>query len=131
MAIEEKNIVGSGLVFPLNIDSDGGVRPETGESLIESSLNNIFATPNNSAYFLGEFNSRINELLEEPNDEVTLNILDRFIQDSIDRWEPRIKLSNITRYQTDTQITVELTYFIRGSQVENTYVFPFYNQIIY
>ena len=59
MAITDKDFIGSGLVFPLNIDSKGGVRPETGKALIESSLRTITSTPNGTRFFLGEFRTRL------------------------------------------------------------------------
>lgn len=131
MAVDEKDIIGSGLVFPLNIDSNGGVRPETGKSLIESSLRNIFATPNNKRYFLGEFKCRIQELLHEPNDTATLSLVQTFLLESISIWEPRIELIGMEFSQTDTKIIITLSYRIKGTQVEEAFVFPFYTEIRY
>ena len=129
MAVNKNNIIGAGLIFPLNIDSEGGVRPETGVSLIESSLRNIFSTPNNSRYFLGEFNCRLHELLDEPNDTITLNLLVTFIEEAISNWEPRITLINTKLFQSPTSITVELEYQVKSEQETETFVFPFYNKI--
>jgi uncharacterized protein len=129
MAVNKNNIIGAGLIFPLNIDSEGGVRPETGVSLIESSLRNIFSTPNNSRYFLGEFNCRLHELLDEPNDTITLNLLVTFIEEAISNWEPRITLINTKLSQGPTSITVELEYQVKSEQDTETFVFPFYNKL--
>ena len=129
MAINKNDVIGSGLIFPLVIDNEGGVRPETGVSLIESSLRNIFSSPNNSRYFLGEFNCRIHELLDEPNDSITLNLLLTFIAEAITTWEPRIELTGTRLSKGDTSIIVELEYQIKSTLDTETFVFPFYNKL--
>ncbi len=131
MSIKEESIIGQGLVFPINIDSNGGVRPETGKSLIESSLNNILGTPNNLRYFLGQFNCRVHELLHEPTDRLTGSLAEAFVQEAVQQWEPRIELTQTTTVVYETKIVIELEYIIKSTGQEETFIFPFYNTLIY
>lgn len=131
MAITDKDFIGSGLTFPLKIDSKGGVRPETGIALIESSMRNILAYPNGTRYFLGEFKNRIPELLEEPNDSTVLSLMESFIKESFEKWEKRINIYDIQYTQDSKSIIVSISYNIDSSKQEGTFVFPFYTNIIY
>tara|TARA_R110002012_G_C11345260_1_gene578852 strand:+ start:245 stop:640 length:396 start_codon:yes stop_codon:yes gene_type:complete len=131
MAITDKDFIGSGLIFPLNIDNKGGVRPETGKALIESSFRTILATPNGTKYFLGQFKSRLNELIEEPNDSIVLSLMRTFIKEAFKKWEKRIEVYDIQYNQGDKSIIVSIHYFIKKTKQQGTFVFPFYNNIIY
>lgn len=131
MAITNKDFIGSGLVFPLNIDSSGGVKPETGKALIESSFKNILSTPSGTRYFLGEFKSRLNELIEEPNDSIVLSLMRTFIKEAFKNWEKRIEVYDIQYSKGDKSIIVSISYYIKKTKEEGTFVFPFYNNIIY
>tara|TARA_R110001632_G_scaffold127028_1_gene240785 strand:+ start:1616 stop:2011 length:396 start_codon:yes stop_codon:yes gene_type:complete len=131
MATDRKSYIGSGLVFPLVIDSEGGVRPETGKALIDSSLRTILATPQGLRYFKGKFNSRLYELIEEPNDSVVLGLLGTFIREAIEKWETRIDINSIDFDQRDKAIIVIISYSVLATKTEDTFVFPFYSQLIY
>lgn len=127
----KRNFIGHGLVFPLNIDDKGGVRPETGADLVESSLRTILATPINTRYTLGQFGSRLSELLEEPNDTVTASLLDTFIREAIEKWAKMIDVIEIKQTQGDSNIIVQINYVILASQQPGSFIFPFYTQLTY
>jgi phage baseplate assembly protein W len=131
MATTDKDFIGSGLIFPLNIDDKGGVRPETGKALIDSSIRSILATPSGVKYFSGIFHSRISELLEEPNDSVVLALLGTFINESLSKWETRIEIEDINYSQGTKSIIVSITYKVLATKEEGTFVFPFYTKLTY
>ncbi len=84
----------------------------------------------NTRFFLPEFGSRLNELLEEQNTDVLDAIVKDFIINSLDRWEKRINLleAEILR-PSDTQINIRLQYEIINTQLQDTFIFPFYEKI--
>lgn len=132
MANQSSKLIGSGIVFPLVIDAKGGIRAETGAELIKSSLRHIFSTPGGTRYFLGEFYSRLPELIEEQNTSITQSLVSFFIKECVTRWEKRIELLEITQDIVDShKIVVSLRYKILSTQQEDNFIFPFYKQLIY
>ncbi len=128
---QDEIFIGRGLVFPLEL-VNGSVKVSTGPDLINSSIKHIIETTFGTRFFLGEFNCRVNELLHEPNNSVTLSLLQFFITEAIARWERRIALTEIQLDQTSfTKATITLTYEILNSKKEETFIFPFYRKIIY
>lgn len=132
MPFQEKPIqdfIGSGLPFPIEIVNGRGV-VKTGFELIRSSIRTIVGWPEGRRFFLAEFGSRIERLLEEPNDDVLKQIIYTFIVDPINQWEKRISLINASIEDiTDHSVQIHLRYRILNSQSEDSFIFPFYRQI--
>jgi len=126
-----QNFIGTGLTFPIKLINGRGVLV-TGFDLIKSSLYMILSWPFGNRYFLGEFGSRLEDLLEEPNDEVLKDLLETFIIDAITQWEKRVEVMSVDiTNSSPTSLNVNLTYRIINSQLVDNFVFPFYRQIIY
>lgn len=128
--MEEERIIGKGVVFPLEV-VNGGIRLDTGVKLIESSLRHIFSFKNNKRYFLGEFNTRLHELLERPLDYITLSLIDTFVLDTIELWEKRIQVDSLEKIIDNEIVYVSVNYKIKNTTVQESFVFPFYTKIIY
>lgn len=129
------DFIGKGITFPLEL-SNGKVVVKTGFDLISTSIQTIlnWCGGQHKRFFLGEFNSKLDLLLEEPNDQITIDLLETFIQDSIARWEPRVKLLSLqSERQDESTIIVTGTYQIVNSATTSTFIFPFYtvNSIIH
>jgi len=126
-----RDFIGNGLVFPIQLDNGRGVI-SSGFDLIRGSIKNILAFKYGTRFFLAEFGSRINDLLEEPNDEILQNLVKRFIIDAITQWEKRVSTVDSSIIMIDdTSIQVSISYQIRNSQTTDNFVYPFYRQIIY
>lgn len=126
-----QDFIGSGLTFPIQLQNGRGVI-ESGYNLIRSSIRNILAFEIGRKFFLGEFGSRLNELLEEPDDEPLHNMLNIFIVDAITTWEKRItsistSIEDVSREQGVIQI--RLVYKILNAQNADNFIYPFYTQI--
>ena len=132
MAFQQKPVqdfIGSGIVFPLELQ-DGRAVIKTGFDLIRASIKNIVHWPEGQRFFLAEFGSRIERLIEEPNDSVLKQIIYTFIVDPINRWEARIVLVDATIVDVDfSKVNISLRYRIINSQSEHSFIFPFYRQI--
>ena len=124
------NVLGSGIIFPIEINSDG--RPDFVNDIriINASLATILNTPLNNRYFNETFGSRIHELLDEPNDSIANNLLRTFITEAIDKFEKRIKLVSITIVNYDSyKVNIQLVFRISNSQQEETLIFPYYKDL--
>jgi phage baseplate assembly protein W len=130
MILDSNRIIGGGVIFPLTV-VDGGVRIDSGIPLIESSLKNIFSYQNNQRFFLGEFSTRLHELIERPLDSLTLSLINDFVIETVETWEKRITLKSIEKYIENEVVYVNLNYVVNNTQVEGNFIFPFYSTLIY
>lgn len=126
-----KNFIGSGLIFPIQL-TNGKANIDTGFALIRAAINNILSFTIGRRYYLGEFGSRLQELLEEPNDEVLKNLVNTFVIDAITTWEKRISTvsAEVVSFSPES-IDISITYQIKNSQTVDNFIYPFYLQLIY
>lgn len=125
--------IGSGIIFPIKINNEGAVDIYSDLELIRSSILNILNWPKRQRYFNERFGSRIHELLEEPNDLVSRSLIRHFVYEAIDTWEKRVRLVSMDIIFTDEEdrINVKLKYEVRNTKEYDTFIFPFYKEIIY
>ena len=130
---QEDNLVkfiGKGITFPIQLNERGAVIVTSGTQLIRSSLKLILSWPYNTRFFLPEFGSKVEELLEEPNDQILETVVRNFIVESIIKWEKRIEIVNVQIGRPeDTKIDIQLTYRLSNSEIMDSFIFPFYKLI--
>ncbi len=130
--MSRNKFIGSGIIFPIEIGNNG--RPEiiSDITLIRSSVKIILAWVLGTRYFNEAFGSRIEELIEEPDDSVSKSLLRHFITESLNKWEKRIVIKGVQLTNAGVgKIDVMIYYSIRNSKIEDTMIYPFYNQIQY
>ena len=126
--------IGSGIIFPLQLDDGGRLKVDNTIELINASIKNIINWPERTKFFNEAYGCRIWELLEEPDDSLTKSLAKQFITDSINQWEKRVELvnSNIKVVGINqSSINLSITYRIRNTKIEETFIFPFYKEINY
>lgn len=127
MAIQ--NFVGTGLTFPIELDNNGVPIMYTGFDLIRSSIKTILGW-NGDRIFLSEFYSRINDLIEEPNDDLLARLVEYLINEQLTRWEKRIRLLEIKSQRTTSiRLDVKIRYQIINTQLQDVMTFPFYRTV--
>ncbi|WP_338761864.1 GPW/gp25 family protein [Bernardetia sp. ABR2-2B] len=125
-------ITGTGLAFPLQVDSAGRSIYVSGQELINQSLAIILLQPTNERFFAPEFGVRIEKLRYEPNDTILETLLKEFIVDAVEFWEKRIRIKNVQFEKQElpqNAIKCIISYQILGSNEEGIYVYPFYREI--
>lgn len=128
----KNKFIGSGMVFPITLNADGRPNIVNDLTLIQSSIKVILNWSIRTRFFNELFGSRIDELLEEPDDSISHSLLKFFIQESIGRWEKRVIITNIELHNREaSRIDARLFYNIRNTKIEETMVFPFYKNIKY
>lgn len=104
-----------GLVFPITLVG-GGVSSTTQGSLIKCGLINLLSWPTGTRPFGENFGSRIEQLLDEPNDQVTGSLVYQFTKDAISAFEDRITLLEVTMERnTPSSLQITLTYKLNDS----------------
>jgi len=116
----------SGLAFPL-ILSSGRHTIVSGVDLIQASIKTILTWPLYTRIFMGSFGSRLHEALEDPNDNVLITIIRRFVIDSLSFWEQRIELLDMTiERPTPEKLVIDLIYKVRDLNVQDNFRYTYY-----
>lgn len=124
-----QDFIGKGLSFPLAL-TNGKALPSTGWDLIRSSIHNILAFKLGTRFFLGEFGARIEEMIEEPNDELLQNVITTLINDAILEWEKRVEVIGIELETiTDSQLNINLFIRIKHTHDTENFIWPFYRTL--
>lgn len=81
---------------------------------------------------LGDYGSRLEEVLFEQNDEVLQSMLRLFIYEAIRDWEKRVRFEDVEfeRVSPD-RVNCIISYKILKSNEIDSFVYPFYQQLIY
>lgn len=73
-----QNFIGNGMIFPVTVTANGNVPIYSGFELIHSSIRVIVGWVFGTRFFLAEFGSRLEDLLEEQNDAVLNSLVQHF-----------------------------------------------------
>lgn len=122
--------IGSGITFPIELNEFGRPNWVNDIRLIESSIKMILYWPQNTRFFNENFGARIPELIEEPNDGVARSLLNTFVKESLEKHEKRIIVTKVTIISyDDTKVNISLSYTVRNTKIEETFIFPYYKNI--
>ena len=89
------------------------------ENAIARSLRNIVFTLPGEKFFNESFGSRITESLFDNIDEITASVITDEISESINRYEPRVKLDKVKAYPDyeNNGFDVIITYDVVGTEI--------------
>ena len=89
------------------------------ENAIARSLRNIVFTTPGEKFFNESFGSRITESLFDNIDEITSSVIVDEITESINRYEPRVKLNKVKAYPDyeNNGFDVIITYDVIGAEI--------------
>lgn len=130
--VNADKFIGKGLIFPIIINSSG--RPDImgGKKLLESSFNNILSWAIGTRFFLGEYGTNLERLLQEPNDLISQNLVKHYTVDVIKLWEKRVDVLDVKLINKgDYILDIEIVYLIKSSKIQDSFIFPYYSQIKY
>lgn len=121
--------IGAGWAFPLRTDATGSVALVRGEREIIESIQLILATAPGERPMRPEFGCAIHDLVFAPADAATAGRIAYEVRLSLERWEPRIDLTDVVvgfdAVQAGT-LLIDVRYTPRGSNDPRNLVFPFY-----
>jgi phage baseplate assembly protein W len=125
----EREFLGQGLAFPLQITPRGGLALASGERDIEQAIRIILETAPGERVMRPEFGCRIYELVFAPRNAATEGLLMHYVQEALERWEPRINVQEIDiapNAGDGATMLVEIKYRIKDTHDERSIVYPFY-----
>jgi phage baseplate assembly protein W len=124
-----REFIGQGLAFPLQVDPRGGVALASGERDIEQAIRIILETVPGERVMRPEFGCRVHELVFAPHNAATEGLVIHYVREALDRWEPRIDVQEIEISPEASDfgaLLVEIKYHIKDTHDTRSIVYPFF-----
>ena len=125
----DKEFVGQGLAFPLQVNPRGELALVTGVTDIEQAIGIILGTIPGERVMRPSFGCRAWELIFAPNNAATQSLLIAYVRQALEFWEPRIELIDVdvnTDIHDESALLVEIKYEIKTTHDQRSIVYPFY-----
>jgi phage baseplate assembly protein W len=125
------SLVGKGWSFPPKTDGRGGISLSADTNEIEQAINIILGTGQGERVMRPDFGCKIHELAFAPINAHTLGLVQRYVEDAIGWWEPRVELVEV-EIETDAsmravgKLLIHIRYRVKGTEDERSLVYPFY-----
>ncbi|MEE1927543.1 GPW/gp25 family protein [Streptomyces sp. TRM 70351] len=121
--------IGAGWAFPLRTSATGGIGLVSGDREITESIRLILATAPGERPMRPEFGCGVHDYVFAPADENTAGALAYEVRRALDRWEPRIEVTEVDVVldrQEHGTLYIDVRYVHRGTNDPRNLVFPFY-----
>ncbi len=127
-ATRKREFLGQGWAFPLQFNPRGQIALAQGERDIEQAIRIILETIPGERVMRPEFGCRAKELLFSPMNAGTEALLMRYVEQALQRWEPRVDVISVGVVDTPRDGTwlVEINYQIKSTHDTRSIVYPFY-----
>ncbi len=125
----DRVFLGQGLSWPLRIDSRGGLALARGERDVEQAIRIVLETAPGERVMRPEFGCRVHDLVFAPHDAATEGLIIHYVEEALERWEPRIGVQEVTVSTdpiVDGALLIEIRYQVRDTHDERSIVHPFY-----
>lgn len=127
----EREFLGVGWKFPLQVTPQGTIAQARDEQRVEESLYLILSTAKGERVMLPDFGCGIHDLVFEPNNSMTRSLIVNKVRDALVRYEPRIDVLEVaaeTAPEQENLLLIRINYRIRANNAINNLVYPFYIQ---
>lgn len=124
-------LVGRGWAFPPKPDGRGGLALAADTNELEQAITIILGTGLGQRVMRPDFGCKIHDLAFAPINAHTLGLVQRYVEEAIGWWEPRVDLVEV-QVETDAsmravgKLLIHLRYRIKGTDDERSLVYPFY-----
>ena len=125
----DREFIGQGLAFPLQIDQQGGLALARGARDIEQAIRIILGTAPGERMMRPEFGCRIHELVFASMNAATRGLAAYYVKEALARWEPRINVQEINALidpGRDGTLLIEIHYEIKDTHDSHSIVYPFF-----
>lgn len=120
-------LLGGGIIFPIELENGKPPIRMEEEVLVTSSIKTILGWPIATKYLQGQFGSKNEELLEEPNDQILAALAEQYAVDAIRNWEPRVASVNVVAISnTPDALGLQISINLRSQASSFSFIYPFY-----
>lgn len=123
------DIIGTGVAFPLGVDSSGALALAHDEQDVDQAILIILATAPGERPMRPEFGCGVHEYVFDVVDASTLGRMEEEIRRALERWEPRIDVLDIDfdlDSIADGALSITIEYRLRATNDVRNLVYPFY-----
>lgn len=123
------DIVGSGIAFPLRVDSHGGLALSHQDQDVEEAIAIIIGTARGERPMRPEFGCGIHDYVFETIDARAVGRFEHEVRIALQRWEPRIDVLDVsvdTSFAERGELLIEILYSLRATNDVRNLVYPFY-----
>jgi uncharacterized protein len=124
----DRDYLGAGISFPLKISPQGTMQLSADEINIEESIRIILRTEPGERVYRSDFGCRLSELAFSPLNTQTMTMIRLCVQESLQRWEPRIDKIQVSTDPDPVRgrVDIMVNYRIRKTYDSKSLVYPFY-----
>lgn len=127
--VEERDFLGIGWRFPLQVTPNGRIAQARHEQRIEESILLILSTAPGELPMRPDFGCGMHELLLAPNDPRTVTLVVHMVRRALTRHEARIDLMDVSAEnarEAPNLLLIRLSYRVRATNAMGNLVYPFY-----
>lgn len=129
MANKSKDFLGTGWKYPVKVDIDKKIAMSEYEEDIEEAIRIILGTAKGERVMRPDFGCGIHEMVFEPINTSTVNLIKNSVRDGLIQWEPRIEVIKVevsTEESAQGKLLVSIDYRVRITNNQFNLVYPFY-----
>jgi phage baseplate assembly protein W len=121
-------VLGRGIGMPLFPDENGRMRKTEGPGKVRQSIFIILDTEAGERVMLPEFGCGLRRYLMQPNNAATRADIERAVNLALQRWEPRIKVTqvDVSAGEDTSLVIIEIQYAHVWDGRRDSLVYPFY-----
>lgn len=128
-APDQREFLGVGWKFPLQVTPEGRIAQARHEQRIEESILLILSTARGELPMLQDFGCGIHDALFAPSDPRSLALTAHLVREALTRHEVRIDLLDVraeSSAEAPTLLLIRIHYRIRATNAVGNLVYPFY-----
>jgi len=129
MANKSKDFLGTGWKYPVKVDIDKKIAMSEYEEDIEEAIRIILGTAKGERVMRPDFGCGIHEMVFEPINTTTVNLIENSVRDGLIQWEPRIEVIKVevsTEESAQGKLLISIDYRVRVTNNQFNLVYPFY-----
>lgn len=127
--IRNREFLGQGLAFPLQFNPRGQIALAAGERSIDRAIRLILSTMPGERVMRPNFGCRAWELVFAPINAATSSLLEHYVTEALNFWEPRIEINRVEVFRDqdmDGALLAEVHYTIKATHDPRSIVYPFF-----
>ncbi|NES86316.1 MAG: GPW/gp25 family protein [Moorea sp. SIO2B7] len=127
---QQEDYIGAGLAFPIRVNLQSNLKLTFDISNIEESIRIILGTKLGERVYRPDFGCRLDELVFAPMNTETLLLIRIYVQEALEKWEPRIILDGVYTEPDpfEGRLDIIIQYHPKDSYDYRSLVYPFYLQ---
>jgi len=125
----QREFLGVGWKFPLQVTPAGSIAQAKYEQRIEESIYLILSTAKGERLMLPDFGCGIHELVFAANNTTTVALVVQKVREALVAFEPRVDVLDISAELAPNQLNlllIRINYRVRANNARGNLVYPFY-----